>query len=399
MWKPLNVENKERANLILKNIADTLYDFDFDQIGIGLMGGKTGVSLFMYYYYRYSNDEKYLEKANEYIESDFEQINNGFSFGTHAGGISGILYALSIMKEERFADIDEELLHEFDTYLSDSINACFGSDNYDFLHGALGYGIFYLREPKRYVKELENTFEQLKRMATDFKENGVAWHSVNSHANFEGYNLSLSHGLASIIHFLSKLYKHNICKNEVYNLLSEAVKYLFYNLQPVNEIGSYFPAWSDPGVYEWSRMAWCYGDMGIAASLWQVGHITGNNEWRDKAEEILLYSVNRKDVMKELVRDSGLCHGASGLAHMFQRMYNYTQRIEFKEAAEYWINVMLEFSNSKDGVAGFKAYRPANSEGNTKETGMLEGAAGIGLNLISAMSEIEPKWDATLLLS
>jgi lantibiotic modifying enzyme len=399
MWKPLNVENKERADQVLNSIADTLYSYDFNQVGIGLMGGKAGIALFMYYYYRYTNNEKYLDKANEYIESDFEQINNGFSFGTHAGGISGILYALSIIKEEGFVDIDKELFQEFDTYLSDSITNCFKNNNYDFLHGALGYGIFFLRYPELYIDNLEKAFDNLKDMATDFKENGVAWHSVNSHANFEGYNLSLSHGLSSIIHFLAKLYEHDICKDRVYNLLKEAVKYLFYNLQPVDEIGSYFPAWSDPGVYEWSRMAWCYGDMGIAASLWQVGYITGNDEWREKAEEVLLFSANRRDVMKELVRDAGLCHGSAGLALMFHRMYNYTQRIEFKETAEYWVDVTFKFSNSEDGVAGFKAYRPANSEGNTKETGMLEGVAGVGLSLISAMSEIEPKWDATLLLS
>ncbi len=53
----------------------------------------------------------------------------------------------------------------------------------------------------------------------------------------------------------------------------------------------------------------------------------------------------------------------------------------------------------KDGFCGYKKYRAEEHGGWIPEAGLLEGIAGIGLILISIVSDIEPKWDRCLLLS
>ena len=124
-----------------------------------------------------------------------------------------------------------------------------------------------------------------------------------------------------------------------------------------------------------------------------------NKEWEDKATEILLYATERRDFQKNMVMDAGLCHGTVGNAHIFKRMFLNTGKKEFNEAAEYWYNASLKMASYKNSITGYKAFRTEEYGGYTEDFGFLEGAAGIGLALLSAISDIEPKWDEILLLS
>jgi len=53
----------------------------------------------------------------------------------------------------------------------------------------------------------------------------------------------------------------------------------------------------------------------------------------------------------------------------------------------------------EDGLAGFKSWRTEEYGGLSNDLGFLEGIAGIGLALISSISDIEPAWDECLLLN
>jgi hypothetical protein len=57
--------------------------------------------------------------------------------------------------------------------------------------------------------------------------------------------------------------------------------------------------------------------------------------------------------------------------------------------------------NSDQDIAGFPAFRlsPDGSQSWAAEAGILEGAAGVGLALLSAATEIEPAWDRMMLVS
>ena len=51
----------------------------------------------------------------------------------------------------------------------------------------------------------------------------------------------------------------------------------------------------------------------------------------------------------------------------------------------------------EDGLAGYKAWQGEN--GWMNQHGILEGIAGIGLVLLSHLSNEEPSWDRSFLLS
>ena len=79
-------------------------------------------------------------------------------------------------------------------------------------------------------------------------------------------------------------------------------------------------------------------------------------------------------------------------------MYHLTKLEELNIAASHWYNETLKFDNYKDGLAGFKAWRPDHEGGPKSEYGLLEGVSGIGLSLLSAVAETPLNWDECLLL-
>src|SRR5262249_33503999 len=94
-----------------------------------------------------------------------------------------------------------------------------------------------------------------------------------------------------------------------------------------------------------------------------------------------------------------------GLAHIFNRFYQATRDERFADASRVWFDrVIGEQRRSGEGVAGFLSYQPGPADAPktdpwVADPGILTGAAGIGLALISALGEVEPKWDRMLLVS
>ena len=173
----------------------------------GLMGGKAGIAFFFLYYAKLVNKQEPYDYGLELLSSVFESINSGFNFHTHAGGLAGIGSVMEILSKVDLVEADtNELLSGLDEYLYSLMIQEIKNGNYDFLHGAVGLGFYFLkRQSNENSKNYLNEFvDELDNAATK-DEYGVRWLSVLDRVkNTEGFNISLSHGLASIIAFLSK---------------------------------------------------------------------------------------------------------------------------------------------------------------------------------------------------
>lgn len=143
-------------------------------------------------------------------------------------------------------------------------------------------------------------------------------------------------------------------------------------------------------------MGWCYGDLGVALAMWQAGKVMNQTKWKDKALEVFLYATTRKDPDTEFVKDAGICHGSAGLAMIFRRMYLETGIEEFKTATDHWINETLKNARFEDGLAGYKRL---TMDGWENDYSLIMGIAGIGLVLISYLTNDAQEWDELFLLS
>ncbi len=391
---------------MMKNLLVSIFNtFTQSQIECkkeGLLVGKGGLVLFLLCYSKYADDNKSKSIGNEILDKLLSAFQNEkFPLFTFCDGLSGIGFALEkLSKEGLIKDDPDTVLSDVDLYLKFQLRNMLSLDYYDFLYGYIGIGL-YFNSRKEQTLEVIEIINKLHASA-DASNKTLKWKSQNFKTGTFKYNIGLSHGIPSIVVFLSKVLKNYSIDNNSCNLIQGAVNYILAQEIDKDAYGSFFPdfAIESSKIVHKSRLAWCYGDLGIAMALWQAGVALQNEQWKTKALEILLYAAERRrDLEKESVADAGLCHGTSGIAHIFYRMWWNTRLPELKQAADYWFSKTLKMARFEDGLAGYKAWHTEKYGGWKSEYGILEGVAGIGLALLSYITETEPTWDECLLLS
>ena len=208
------------------------------------------------------------------------------------------------------------------------------------------------------------------------------------------YDLGVAHGVPGVIGVLAGALKAGVAAERARALLAGAVAWLLAQRLPDDE-RSCFPSWSAPGSAPVpARTAWCYGDPGIAAVLLAAARAAAEPSWQREAIAVALAAARRAPEATGVV-DAGLCHGAVGLGHLYQRLHAATGEPALGAAAVDWIARALAMRRPGEGVAGFVAHGVRAG----RDAGLLTGAAGVGLALLAALGDDEPAWDAILLMS
>lgn len=393
----------EIAPLIVENLQNKMNNFS-------LLGGNLGEVIFLYYYSRV--DKEYEEKADEALEKLLEKvsIDNGYFVSTYCNGFAGLGIALHLLEEEGFIEGSADVLEEVDLLLKYSLGQEIRNKNYDYLHGAVGIGFYFLKhskyKPVKSKVQLQRILDYLADTAIeDPASKGLKWEDVDRNGeNGEvkiRYNISLSHGMSSITIFLARLLALDILpekESQIRQMLEKTLNYILAQQLDPQIYGAYFPSFSKESdkPIRGSRLAWCYGDLGIAIALWQAGKILQRKDCTQLSLEVLRYAaVYRRDLGTNYVYDAGMCHGTAGITQIFYRMYKETGLPELNEAYEYWKGQTLKMAYHVDGLAGYKMYNAKDAKW-THETSILEGIAGIGLLLLSSVTS---DWDEILLLS
>ncbi|MGS2765261.1 lanthionine synthetase C family protein [Sinomicrobium sp. M5D2P9] len=375
---------------------------------IGVLTGISGIAMFCFYYSRFSGKEYYAGVGSEILSEVFERINNGYDMHTYCSGISGALWSMEHLREEGFIDMETDTVFPaLDGFLADCIDRYTDDNFYDFLHGIMGIGHYFLIRyrntesgvlKERYAKLLSEVVRRLKEAAIT-GNNSNKWKSwLIREEQLKGYNLSLSHGMSGIVNFLSRLLVYPEF-SEVKPLLNGAVNYIL-SWEGTISGTSLFPVWiTDSGEKSnRNRLGWCYGDMGTALSLWHAGKALKDDKLCVRALNVLEHSTLRKDMEEAGIRDAGLCHGAYGIMHMYRYMERQTGRKAFARAAGFWQQRAVEMAVHPDGYAGYMQWRGGDRQGWQPEAGILEGIAGIGLAIIAELSPEYMKWNECMLI-
>lgn len=393
-----NIETK------LKEIADSITEYALKpeaKKDVGLYAGTAGLLMFMTYYSRYSGESKYGH-ADELLENCCEGICNGIYYTPFCRGLSGVLFGLDHLNRLGLIDIDLTEVHEgYSKLLRSNLKNYAEKGQFDFLHEATGIAIYLLQHDSLsdfgdvadYVKLLDHVAEH--------GSGTVKWKFDVNESHKSTYNISMSHGMSSVAIFLSQCIEKNIEPETSRRLLTGAIEYILQQEMNHEEYGSYFPYSSlETNEPVKSRLAWCYGDLGIAIALWKAATILNNDSWKSKAIEIMEFATQRRDLECEMVLDAGLCHGASGIAQVFRRMYYNTGNDKFLTASNFWIDETLKMSKwGEESIAGYMAFEGSPPRW-IPDYYFLEGIAGIGLALLSSQGNEEySKWDKILLLS
>ena len=380
----------------IKQIIDKQTEIITDNYG--LFTGLAGEILFLYYYEKVYGKQQFSNVSNK-IDILTECVAKFKSSSSYCSGMSGVLYLIELLKQERVIDI--VLDDNISNYIDKSVQYYIQNNKYEFLYGLTGVSQYLLLCPDKYRKlllDIVDYFDKSKIVV----DGTYAWKKNTE--NGEVVDLALSHGISSIIYFLTKMLDivtQQEDRTKIIKLIKKSCDFILSKKNILSEtVYSYFPysvTLSDIKYELNSRLAWCYGDLSIGITLYNAGRALNDESLLNSAESILINAaINRKDLIQNLVLDPGICHGTAGIASIFYRMWWNTKNNIYLTAAKYWINETLQMAKYQNGIAG---YVYTKSEHILKGYHFLEGVSGIALSMLFISSMKEPIWDRCILIS
>jgi hypothetical protein len=414
-WRPiLDGAPAEQAHAAIHTIAEALQhpprlSEEAPHAGevVSLAGGDAGLALFYTYMALAYPGQGHEERAVRCLERAFDGVGVLPLGPSLYSGFTGVAWAAQHL-QGRLLDADDP-----NAAIDEALLAHLGRSpwrqDYDLISGLVGFGVYALeRLPHPTAAAcLELVVARLEEMA-ERRPEGLTWWTdplwlpLESRMTYRHgyYNLGLAHGVPGVIALLGEVCAAGIAQRPARQMLDRAVSWLMAQQLPTRA-GSRFTYWVGPGADHLpARLAWCYGDAGVAAALLCAARRVGEPIWEGVALDIAFGAAARAPEQAG-VCDAGLCHGAAGLGHIFNRFYQATGAERFAQAARLWIERALDMRQPDAGVAGFRAWAPSASGQLdwVDDAGLLTGAAGIGLVLLAATTPIEPAWDRMLLVS
>jgi hypothetical protein len=212
------------------------------------------------------------------------------------------------------------------------------------------------------------------------------------------YNLSLSHGVASIVAVLALTYEKGYERERCHKLIHLALRWM-WNVRNKQDASMFPYTVTDVLQDQHSRLAWCYGDLGVASAFYLAGEKLGYKPWKDIGLHTIYKSTLRREFADTNVRDSAICHGSAGVTHIYHKFSRVSTNPIVSSAARYWLTDTLQRSLPETEEAVYVQLTPTK-EGFVpyEPIGLLEGETSIGMVLLSMLGA-PTGWDRFLLLS
>lgn len=400
----------ESGNIMPKLEKYFYEDFikELPQNNISVFGGLSG-TLFLNSVLCLNNKtldrSVYIDKNIQFIIDMLEKtvsVSSSFS-----NGLAGFGFCLDYIQKNKLSNFDlEDLLTEIDKTVEVGIKQCVERNNLDLLHGALGIGC-YLISRKHNEKIIDYLINVLEKKSIK-KGNEIKWQRYDEYRSKQYvYDFGLAHGNAGILYFLGKAYKNGINKNQCYSLINGVISFYKNNLQDPNKSGSYFPNFKGVENYEggakesYSRLAWCYGDLGIFYTINLVSKWISNEKLEKFSVQGLIQTAKRMDFQNTSVEDPYFCHGTSGISYIYSKMYLKTGKRVFKDASKYWLKETFSYSSHENKISAnyfSKSTTPLELEKNNSLC-LLDGLGGITAVLSSLNNPKSTDWDEVFFLT
>ena len=419
-WRPLLAPDEaEQAWEAVAAIAMALHDPSLLVSGYpepartaaaaGLPGGAAGLALLYAYLSRVRPDGEDAATAERFLRQAAVAIGSTPMHPGLHGGFTGIAWMIAHLSGW-FLEDSASSTGAIDTALCRRVARIPWKDDYDLIRGLVGIGVYALEglpHPTA-VDCLTHVIHRLSETAERTSEGRITWRtdprwlpSSDQEAFPEGcYHLGMAHGVPGVIALLAQARAAGVAVTTTDFLLEGSVPWLLEQQGPDHS----FPFGYATGVGSHpvtARLAWCYGDLGVAAGLLSAARATGRRDWEAAATAIARRAAAVTEENSGVV-DAGFCHGAAGAVHLFNRMYQATGDPVLGKAARSWFRRLLAMRSEKQpGIAGFSTWALGESGEMEWQTapGLLMGAAGIALVLLAAVSNVEPEWDRVFLVA
>lgn len=310
-------------------------------------------------------------------------------------GLSGMGWALA-----HVTDDSGGLLAQIDQRMLEVVSQPSWRGDHDLTHGLVGHGVYFL-ERLRGAEAADQAREGLERVVghlaatAERTADGACWFTrpdlMQPHIRalwpHGRYDCGVAHGIAGVMAMLARAAALPDPPRSARALGADAARWLIARRHAPGAVGGRFPGIVVPDQpVEPTRSAWCYGDLGVATALWSAEQHLGIA--RGLAHETALDGILRPAAHFN-IEDVALCHGSAGIAHLYNRFYQATRDPAFGEAARQWYAATM-IADTLEALPGFALW-------GTHWHRLIDGAMGVGLALLAAVTRTQPAWDRMML--
>ncbi|HEU4534646.1 MAG TPA: lanthionine synthetase C family protein [Polyangiaceae bacterium] len=340
----------------------------------------------------------HAERAGRLLEQSVESAGGALRGWSLCAGLAGLAWALQTL-DANIGDVDRDL-DAVDEVLFEQVSKGALGPEFDLLYGIAGIGLYAASRPGSAGTALAGAVVDALAQNAQPQPVGLTWATPYAllpeefrkfHVDGE-LDLGMAHGCAGVVVVLASILRAGLVPGAA-TLLEQAVAWLLsQRLEP--GAGGRFPGQVGPGLRPRAvRNAWCIGDPGVGWALLYAGRAASNEAWEAEGRATLRRAAERPRADWGVV-DAGVCHGAAGLALLYRCAFQATGDPACADAARRWIDEALGLRRPGEPLAGFQSWD--RERGWLNESGLLAGAAGVGLALASCLGERESAWDTCL---
>lgn len=348
-------------------------------------------------------------------------IECGTLYGMHLplhGGLCGLGWVTKHLRKlcageskgdnDLIAEIEPEVCwqpgeaDEIDARVAKILNQGVWREDYGLVNGLVGFGVYFLEgmPSERSERSLAMIIDQLDACAEQTCV-GMTWPTPPQHlpewkrGRYPSglYCSGAAHGVAGVIYLMAAAAAAGVEVLRASRILEQAFAWLIDQHRSVA---------LDPGPE--AHLSWCSGELGIASIALLAARSTRRDDWLRFGSEVLQECIDYS-VTSPRIRDPNLCHGAAGIAHMFNRIYQREGDLRCRDMAISWFTHALNLGEAGRGIGGFSAVRLVDRSADVVGFGEVawpqfcDGTIGLALALLAASTTVEPVWDRLLLLS
>ncbi|MCM3489938.1 lanthionine synthetase C family protein [Alkalihalophilus marmarensis] len=413
----IDTNKRDRIIYQVRELADNVFTSQLSQVNTSLAQGLPGVCLFYAELDSIFVDEGWDKRAHRLLK----EINDNLSFESENlslfTGITGVSLAVRALSkggtryEQFLHNINKIIEVVLNKKLKIALNNIEGSvkiEDYDVINGLAGIGRFLLLHPE--IPNFKSLLKEILRYMVMLSRSGVQnnikipnWriNAENSKKyidyNFDAFNNGMAHGISGPLSLLALAQMKGIEVNGSKEAIENISQWLL-SWKQEDTFGPMFPEFitleelSEGGINNNVSPygGWCYGETGIARSLWLAGKALNNEAIKRVAITTFDSMVQRKE---NNIHSLYFCHGKAGYLYLIHIMCLETSREKYGYAHE----VRLLVEELLESYTPEKGYGDSSIKGNGD--GLLNGSIGVALVLLSLITPPNFNWPAIYLIN
>lgn len=367
----------EKANKIIEDLVNSPY------CNPGLLGGDLGWCLLLKKFSKKNVDEdlyNLLSKQFEYF-SVF-QDTSALHIHKGLGGVYLTIHQLnceSILYRTELEQLHLKLYRSFEFFVKNF--------NYDFLYGASGLFLCFLKSKFELEKIITIYIEGLEEMLFQKGEFFIRSSKLNN------VHFGFAHGLCGVSQLLVYALRFQVQEVRIRKILERIGNTLFDNVFISDKSISVPIVIDEDGkMLVDSSFGWCSGNLCFGLSLYNISKLTGIYKFKDIAEKLMNNAVDYvkgtfeyENNSQDHIHEFSTCHGLPSKSLLLGICYDKTKDFTFRDVQNK-LNKKIETDFILNDLV-FDSYKNNSS--------ILYGTSGI---FLSTYFSNDKEWQELLLL-